>query len=358
MRGPMLPAGWSGNPREHGRDPVRSVECPAARPAVVPRSIDTALFDLGGVVLRNGGPDDFMRRFPDLDPAVVLPDPHGRVREDTDHPWHRLERGEITMIELHDANVAALAAAGLPSAFVSPTELAFEVNDEMVALIEELRATGLRTGLLDQQRPRSSGRSGGRSCRSTSCSTTSSTAARWGCASPTRPSTGWPSTGSGPTRSRSVFLDDIASNVDAAERVGMAGVLVEPGGSGGDRERCGSSPGWPDAVDADRRGPSWRGRGRDAVDGSGPRTPQGRLGRPQGGAGGDDVVHHQDGAPDAATSHEGRAVQPFGTGPAGLRSATLVHPPQQPAAGHAEAPGHGPGQHLGLVVAAAAAPRA
>ena len=34
----------------------------------------------------------------------------------------------------------------------------------------------------------------------------------------------------GATAHRTAFLDDIASNVDAAERVGMRSVLVEPGG--------------------------------------------------------------------------------------------------------------------------------
>jgi putative hydrolase of the HAD superfamily len=195
----------------------------------VPRSIDTALFDLGGVVLRNGGPDDFMRQFPGLDPAVILPILMGAYGEDTDHPWHRLERGEITMIELHDANVAALAAAGLPSSFVSPTELAFEVNDEMVALIEELRASGLRTGLLTNN---------ARELREL-----------WWAVLPfdelfddivdshqvgvRKPNPAiyllaLDRLGADP--SRSVFLDDNASNVAAAERVGMVGVVVEPGG--------------------------------------------------------------------------------------------------------------------------------
>ena len=37
------------------------------------RTIDTAIFDLGGVIMRNGSPADLARRFPGLDPAVVLP---------------------------------------------------------------------------------------------------------------------------------------------------------------------------------------------------------------------------------------------------------------------------------------------
>ena len=66
-------------------------DCPA-----VTSTIDTAIFDLGGVIMRNGNPADVARRFPGLDPAVVLPILMGPYHDDTDHPWHRLERGEVT----------------------------------------------------------------------------------------------------------------------------------------------------------------------------------------------------------------------------------------------------------------------
>jgi hypothetical protein len=77
----------------------------------VTRTIDTAIFDLGGVIMRNGSPADLARRFPGLDPAVVLDILMGPYHEDTDHPWHRLERGEVTMAEARAANVAAFEAA-------------------------------------------------------------------------------------------------------------------------------------------------------------------------------------------------------------------------------------------------------
>ena len=66
--------------------------------------------------MRNGSPADFARRFPGLDPAVVLPILMGPYHEDTDHPWHRLERGEVTLAEARAANLAAFEAAGVGAA--------------------------------------------------------------------------------------------------------------------------------------------------------------------------------------------------------------------------------------------------
>ena len=87
------------------------------------RAIDTAIFDLGGVIMRNGSPADFARRFPDLDPAIVLPILMGPYHDDTDHPWHRLERGELSLQEVREANRAALLRAGaaevVPAAFAA-----------------------------------------------------------------------------------------------------------------------------------------------------------------------------------------------------------------------------------------------
>ena len=37
----------------------------------------------------------------------------GDYADDTDHPWHRLERGEITLAENRELNRAALAAIGV-----------------------------------------------------------------------------------------------------------------------------------------------------------------------------------------------------------------------------------------------------
>ena len=202
---------------------------PETGPEPALRSIDAAIFDLGGVVMRNGGPGDFQRRFPDQDPAVLLPILMGPYHEDTDHPWHRLERGEITLEEVREANRAALAAAGVAVPFPPAPQLTFEPNDDMLALIRDLRAAGLRTGLLTNN---------ARELR-----------ALWwdllpydelfddivdssdvGLRKPNPAIYRLALDRLGATAHRTAFLDDIASNVDGAERVGLRAVLVEPGG--------------------------------------------------------------------------------------------------------------------------------
>ena len=122
---------------------------PGAGGRLLTVKLQAVIFDLGGVLMRNGGPADFTDRFPDADPAVVLPILMGPYGEDTDHPWHRVERGEITLAECRAANRLALAEAGLSlSVAPGPPSITFIPNDEMVALVVDLRAAGLRTGLL------------------------------------------------------------------------------------------------------------------------------------------------------------------------------------------------------------------
>ncbi|MGA1362147.1 MAG: hypothetical protein ACO36A_04430, partial [Ilumatobacteraceae bacterium] len=65
-------------------------------------AVDTVIFDLGGVIMENGGPRDFTRRYPDHDPAVVAEIVMGPHHLDTDHQWHRVERGEITLAECRE----------------------------------------------------------------------------------------------------------------------------------------------------------------------------------------------------------------------------------------------------------------
>ena len=82
----------------------------------VQRAIDAVIFDLGGVLMQNGSPRDIHRNFGhETDKAMavmqMLMGPH---HEDSDHPWHRLERGEITMAECRAAQQEIFESAGLP----------------------------------------------------------------------------------------------------------------------------------------------------------------------------------------------------------------------------------------------------
>ena len=118
-------------------------------------TVDTVIFDLGGVIMRNGGPRDFTRRYPDHDPAVVAEIVMGPHHLDTDHQWHRVERGEITLAECREITKSMLDAAGIRASV--PAErppsgggpaFTFALNDDMVRLVHDLRDAGRRIGIL------------------------------------------------------------------------------------------------------------------------------------------------------------------------------------------------------------------
>lgn len=118
------------------------------------RAVDTVIFDLGGVIMRNGGPRDFTRRYPDHDPAVVAEIVMGPHHLDTDHQWHRVERGEITLDEcraitkqkLDAAGIVATVPANAPASNSNPFN--FQLNDEMVTFIRDLKSAGIPIGIL------------------------------------------------------------------------------------------------------------------------------------------------------------------------------------------------------------------
>lgn len=75
----------------------------------------------------------------------------GAYDQDTDHPWHRLERGEITM---EQAREQIMVSHKLPDGSpLDPFEILMVlagggVRDEMVGFCRELKQRGLRTSLL------------------------------------------------------------------------------------------------------------------------------------------------------------------------------------------------------------------
>ena len=109
------------------------------------------VFDFGGVIItpittgisaladRNG-----------VEPRAMLelligPDENG------DHPWHRAERGELTVAEIQAGLSTYASAAGIE---LSGDEIevlltpGYSINRKVVARIGALHASGIRTGLL------------------------------------------------------------------------------------------------------------------------------------------------------------------------------------------------------------------
>ncbi|SDI15024.1 HAD-IA family hydrolase [Nonomuraea jiangxiensis] len=85
-------------------------------------ALRAAIFDVGGVLVSQ--------------PGGLPPDLFGPRDADTDHPWHRLERGALALADLP-------VPAGLGGGPMPPYRLA----DDLVAVAEQLAAAGVRLAL-------------------------------------------------------------------------------------------------------------------------------------------------------------------------------------------------------------------
>ena len=107
-------------------------------------SIDAVLFDFSGVLTSSPWPALSASAQGDLELLV------GPYHDDTDHPWHRLERGEITIGDWMTAVQVLADAAGTALDF-GPMEALLDnlaVHDQVVAHIRTLKAEGFATALV------------------------------------------------------------------------------------------------------------------------------------------------------------------------------------------------------------------
>jgi putative hydrolase of the HAD superfamily len=114
--------------------------------------IEAIFFDFGGVftpspftVIREAGPEL------GLDPELALALCFGPYDDDTDHPWHRLERGEVALLEARRLLIALAAEQDVVlDPFVLLGRLAGEDPDRVLFVdrVRRLRAQGYRTGLI------------------------------------------------------------------------------------------------------------------------------------------------------------------------------------------------------------------
>jgi epoxide hydrolase-like predicted phosphatase len=102
-------------------------------------------------VLTDASPwDAFARAGGDADPDVVLHLFVGDYGADGDHPWHQLERGEITMTEFGIGLLQRAADAGVELDFAAlrSYHATMAAHPRMVETIAALRAEGYRTVLV------------------------------------------------------------------------------------------------------------------------------------------------------------------------------------------------------------------
>lgn len=113
---------------------------------------DAVLFDFGGVLTPS--PLHGLRQVAGelgIPPEVAFAIVFGGYDEDTDHPWHRLERGEVS-VEAALTGIAALAQEAGHS--LDPLDMLGRgmggslIREDVVALVRDVRGAGLRTAIV------------------------------------------------------------------------------------------------------------------------------------------------------------------------------------------------------------------
>lgn len=115
-------------------------------------SIEAVLFDLGGVFTDSPfAAAEALGRDLGAEPGCVMTIVFGPYHSDTDHPWHRLERGELTV---EDAN-AEISALGRKEGLdidlfkvLGALSVGGVVRQPLVDKVRSLRGRGYRTGLV------------------------------------------------------------------------------------------------------------------------------------------------------------------------------------------------------------------
>ncbi len=196
-------------------------------------TIRAVLFDFGGVFTPS--PFDGARQYGakiGADPERMLELVFGPYHEDTDHPWHRLERGELSFVDARSEIIALGQAEGIDA---DPFKLFASMGlgpraayASMVERTQRIVAKGYRTALVTNNIAefRENWRkmlpadelfqvivdSSEVRMRKPNPAIFQLTLARLGDIAP----------------AECLFLDDAASNVEAAQALGIRGVVVKP----------------------------------------------------------------------------------------------------------------------------------
>jgi putative hydrolase of the HAD superfamily len=114
--------------------------------------IEAVLFDFGGVITASS-PFTLLGALGEesgVDPQLVLDALLGPYHEDTDHPFHRMERGEISAVAWFAEASKAMAEIGvdLDMEKMATVFRTLGVHDVVVDRIRSLRADGYKTGVI------------------------------------------------------------------------------------------------------------------------------------------------------------------------------------------------------------------
>lgn len=112
-------------------------------------TIEAVLFDFYGVL--TGSPWSTLASVGSGgDEAAILTVLLGAYETDGDHPWHRLERGELAFVDYLTEVTALGEAAGITVDFgrAAGADRRIAVNESMVDAVRRLRADGYRTAVV------------------------------------------------------------------------------------------------------------------------------------------------------------------------------------------------------------------
>jgi putative hydrolase of the HAD superfamily len=196
----------------------------------VSRSIDAVLFDFGGVF--TDSPFHAVEAVGlemGAAPGELQTIMFGSYHQDTDHPWHRLERGEVSLLDARNELIELGRRGGFeldPFELLARATTKGGAREEFVHCARALRERGYQTGMVTNNvREFSAGwrtmipveeifdlviDSSAVGVRKPNLEIYRIALRDLGGLAP----------------ERTVFLDDYEANVEAAERLGMKGVLV------------------------------------------------------------------------------------------------------------------------------------
>lgn len=116
------------------------------------RPLDLVLFDFGGVFTTSPfAAVESMAQDLNMDVAPFAEVMFGTYHEDNDHPWHRLERGEVSFDEAREAIMALGRDAGLQ---IDPIDMLVRmasgnlVQQPMVDTLRDIKAAGYPVAII------------------------------------------------------------------------------------------------------------------------------------------------------------------------------------------------------------------
>ena len=193
-------------------------------------AIEAVLYDFGGVftispfAAVHEGSDEL-----GLERDTVFEVLFGPYDADTDHPWHRLERGEVSLVDARAELVALASERGLehdPFTFLSRLGGEDHQRAEVVERALAIKATGVRTALVTNNIAEF-GDGWRRMVPVDELFDVIIDSSQQGVRKPDPAIFSAALDALGVAAADSVFLDDYAGNVAAAERIGLRAILVE-----------------------------------------------------------------------------------------------------------------------------------